>query len=307
MSILAPVIRSLPQRDAVALTFDDGPHAEFTPRILDILAEQGVSATFFVIGRFAREHPDLLKRMVAERHTIGNHSLDHDRFGVNQRKDYWLRQISETQKIVADITGQPPVLFRPPMGFKTAHIAAAAREQRLPIIGWSVRSLDTRKTTSVRLRQRVVRAVGGHDIVLLHDGVESARAGGSQQHTVEALAGIVEGIVAKELRVASLLESLLSPARASALRRRGQHDESSTGTSKVDAPSSHRARCRADELHLFNALARRDFLSGAVRAVPHCCQLHVRSATEDRAATGAMDISESRSALLLASRPFTAD
>ncbi len=173
----APVIRSLPERDAVALTFDDGPHAEFTPRILDILAEHGLSATFFVIGRFARAYPELLRRMVAEHHTIGNHSLDHDRFGVKQRRDYWRRQIGETQKIVADITGQPPVLFRPPMGFKTGHIAAAAREERLPIIGWSVRSLDTRQMTSERLRERVVGSVGGHDIVLMHDGVEPAAPG----------------------------------------------------------------------------------------------------------------------------------
>src|SRR5437773_10540822 len=72
----APVIRSLPQRDAIALTFDDGPHPVFTREILDILAAQKLQATFFVIGRFAREHPDLIKRMHNEGHTIGNHTLD---------------------------------------------------------------------------------------------------------------------------------------------------------------------------------------------------------------------------------------
>src|SRR4051812_44800816 len=67
----APVIRSIPQRDCVTLTFDDGPHPEFTPRILDILKEHSARATFFVIGRFAKQFPEILRRMHAEGHTIG--------------------------------------------------------------------------------------------------------------------------------------------------------------------------------------------------------------------------------------------
>jgi peptidoglycan/xylan/chitin deacetylase (PgdA/CDA1 family) len=208
----APVIRSLPDREAVALTFDDGPHPEFTPRILDILSEHGVRTTFFVIGRFAREHPEIIKRMAREGHTIGNHTLDHDRFGVNQKRDYWRRQIGETQRIIAEITGSPPVLFRSPMGFKTGHIAAAARETRMPFVGWSVRGLDTRTMTGDQLTKRVLKRVAGHDIVLLHDGVEPSRAGASQETTVAALPGILAGIAEKKLRMVSLLEVLLPAA-----------------------------------------------------------------------------------------------
>jgi peptidoglycan/xylan/chitin deacetylase (PgdA/CDA1 family) len=205
----APVIRSIPQRDGVALTFDDGPHPEFTPRLLDILAERGVTATFFVIGRFAQAQPALLRRMIAENHVIGNHSLDHDRFGINQRRPYWRRQLAETQRIVADITGVRPVLFRPPMGFKTGHIAAAAREERLPIVGWSLRSLDTRPMAAERLAKRVVSRLGGHDILLMHDGVEPNRVGSSQQQTLDAVPRILEGISEKSLRVVPLIEALL--------------------------------------------------------------------------------------------------
>ncbi len=89
----APVVRSLPQMDAVALTFDDGPHAEFTPMVLDILAEQNVQATFFVIGNHARKLPEIVRRMAAEGHTIGNHTLDHDYFGVNKNRAYWEKQV----------------------------------------------------------------------------------------------------------------------------------------------------------------------------------------------------------------------
>jgi peptidoglycan/xylan/chitin deacetylase (PgdA/CDA1 family) len=213
----APVIRSLPQRDAVALTFDDGPHPEFTPRLLDILAQHRATATFFVIGRFAQAHPTLVRRMIAEKHTIANHSLDHDRFALHQRRLYWNRQIGETQRILADITGMPPVLFRPPMGFKTGHIAAAAKEHRLPIVGWSVRSLDTRPMAPDRLAQRVIARLSGHDILLMHDGLEPARAGASQQQTLDALPQILAGLGEKKLRVVSLLDSLLQQTPALAL------------------------------------------------------------------------------------------
>jgi peptidoglycan/xylan/chitin deacetylase (PgdA/CDA1 family) len=210
----APVIRSIPDRETVALTFDDGPHPEFTPRILDILAQHEVRATFFVIGRNAEKHPEIVKRMAVEGHTVGNHTLDHDRFGVNQKRDYWRRQIQETQRIVAQITGQLPVLFRSPMGFKTGHIAAAAKEARLPFVGWSVRSLDTRPLSAEKLAARVLARTTGNDIVLLHDGLEATRAakGASQQNTVDALPAILEGLVEKRQRAVSLLEALLRAA-----------------------------------------------------------------------------------------------
>jgi peptidoglycan/xylan/chitin deacetylase (PgdA/CDA1 family) len=211
----APVIRSVPDRDTVALTFDDGPHPEFTPRILDILAEHQAHATFFVIGRAAEKHPSILKRIAKEGHTIGNHTLDHDRFGVNQKRDYWRRQINETQRIVSEITGQPPVLFRSPMGFKTGHIAAAAKEARLPFVGWSVRSLDTRPLSAEKLAARVRARTSGNDIILLHDGLEPCRAArnASQQNTVDALPAILEGIAGKRLRPLSLLDALLAATR----------------------------------------------------------------------------------------------
>ncbi|MGN6367862.1 MAG: polysaccharide deacetylase family protein [Phycisphaerae bacterium] len=219
----APVIRSIPDRETVALTFDDGPHPDFTPRILDILAQHHAHATFFVIGRYAKQHPDLIQRIANEGHTLGNHTLDHDRFGVNQKRDYWRTQIHETQRIVADITGQPPVLFRSPMGFKTGHIARAAKEARLPFVGWSVRSLDTRPLSAQKLVDRVLARTAGHDIILLHDGIEPNRTShtASQQNTVDALPVILEGLADKKLRPLSLLEALI-PAAETPLLARGR-------------------------------------------------------------------------------------
>jgi peptidoglycan/xylan/chitin deacetylase (PgdA/CDA1 family) len=206
----APVIRSIPQRDAIALTFDDGPDERFTPQILDILAQHNAKATFFVIGRFARKSPALIRRIVDEGHVLGNHSLDHEHFGVNRNLAYWRTQIGETQKIVADISGQQPYLFRPPMGFKTWHIANAAKEIGLPVVGWSVRGLDTKIHDSGQLARRVLAKVAGYDIILLHDGVEPGRPSpASQQNTVDALPAILNGFAEKEHRPLTLVDALI--------------------------------------------------------------------------------------------------
>ncbi len=215
----APVIRSLPQMDAVAVTFDDGPHPEYTPRILDILAQQNVKACFFVIGRYARKSPEIVRRIHAEGHEVGNHTLDHDHFGINRDREYWMKQVGETQRIVAEITGRPPMFFRPPMGFKNWNVAAAAKNERLPIIGWSVRAYDTRAMAGggAELARRVLKRVWGHDILLLHDGVDPERAarggaGATQQQTVESLPAILEGIREKKLQAVSLVETLVAGA-----------------------------------------------------------------------------------------------
>ncbi len=208
----ASVVRGIPQRDGVALTFDDGPDPEVTPRILDILATHGVQATFFMIGRKVEKHPEVAARVHQAGHTIGNHSLDHDHFGINRSVDYWRKQVGETQRLITEATGQRPLLFRPPMGFKTRSLARAVREERLPIIGWSQRGYDTRPGTPDALVRKLLKRTSGHDIVLLHDGVDAQRrdaASATQRHTAEALPAYLEGLAAKDLRVLPLLEALL--------------------------------------------------------------------------------------------------
>jgi peptidoglycan/xylan/chitin deacetylase (PgdA/CDA1 family) len=207
----APVLRSLPQRDAAALTFDDGPHDRSTPAILEHLARHNARATFFVIGQCAKRHPRLLRQIVDQGHTLGNHSFDHDHFGVNRNRAYWDAQLTDTQNLIADIAGTPPILFRPPMGFKTRHIPAAAAALKLPIIGWSVRAHDTRPIPAPELARRIVRKTTGHDILLLHDGIEPHRPPeSSQQHTVDALPAILEGIRQKKLAIVPLIDALLA-------------------------------------------------------------------------------------------------
>ncbi len=220
----APVIRAMPQREAAALTFENGPDKHVTPRVLDILAEAGIKATFFVIGQKARTHPDLIRRIHAAGHAIGNHTLDHPPFRFNRSWAYWQKQIGETQNIVADITGQPPVLFRPPLGYKTRSMAAAAREMRLPMIGWTVRGPATSGQTAEHFAARVLKRTTGHDILLFEEHPDPHRRHAADpQIMLAALPAILRAIPEKKMQIVPLIESLVSASddyKRAAERRR---------------------------------------------------------------------------------------
>jgi peptidoglycan/xylan/chitin deacetylase (PgdA/CDA1 family) len=210
-ALWCPVISRGPSDPArVALTFDDGPWPESTAAILDILAESGVGAAFFVIGRNAARWPDLLGRICAEGHILGNHSYDHDHFGVLGRRRYWVDQIARTDEVITRAAGAPPAFFRPPMGFKTAHMAAGLRAGGHRVVAWSRRALDGVGTTPERIGARLARCRAG-DIIALHDGVEpnvrrDARA------TIGALGPAVRSLRAQGLEPVRLDRLLGLPA-----------------------------------------------------------------------------------------------
>ncbi len=209
----APVIRRISTPDSIALTFDDGPTPPFTTHILEILRDRHLSATFFIIGRHASEHPGLIRRIADEGHTLGNHSWDHHHFGINHGRDYWRTQLSRTNDAILNITGITPQLFRPPMGFKTWHLAAAARENHLRIVGWSARAFDTNPLTPDRLVARLAPRLRPGAIIALHDGLEPARQHKSQQTTVDALPPLLDLLAARRLRCVNLhsLETAAAP------------------------------------------------------------------------------------------------
>ncbi len=153
----------------IALTFDDGPSAS-TSHVLDALAEMDVRAAFFVIGANAARSPELIERMHAEGHLIGNHSYDHAPFGTLHATKYWRRQLRRTDDLIERIIGKRPALFRPPMGLKTGHLGTAARREGHTVVTWSRRAFDGIPTTSERIVSRLAPVAGAGDIVLLHDG-----------------------------------------------------------------------------------------------------------------------------------------
>jgi peptidoglycan/xylan/chitin deacetylase (PgdA/CDA1 family) len=158
-----------------ALTFDDGPTAGGTDRILDGLAELNVKAAFFVVGVNVRRSPDLLLRMRDEGHLIGNHTFDHSHYGMMRGPYYWQREIDETDRIVREISGVRMTTFRPPMGVKTWFVHRAARRAGHRVVTWNRRAYDGIPTTTDRILDRLVPDTAAGDILMLHDGVEPNR------------------------------------------------------------------------------------------------------------------------------------
>lgn len=198
-----------------ALTFDDGPTRQSTSQILDIVGELGVHATFFVIGANARQCPDLVARMYSEGHIVANHSLDHAHLAMFRGRRYWNRQVRETDRIIEEIIGLRPAMFRPPMGIKTWYVMGAAARQGEAVITWSLRAMDGIKTTPERILGRLVPRTMAGDVVVLHDGVEP----GSRRDpmvTVEAVKPLISRLRDRGLEPAPLDHLLGLPAYAPA-------------------------------------------------------------------------------------------
>lgn len=180
----------------IALSFDDGPHPEATPAILDALATHDVKAAFFVIGRNAAQHPALLRRIDAEGHLIGNHSFDHAYHGMCRFVRYWDDQLSRTDAVVADAIGRRPRLFRPPMGFKQPCIGRALRHRGGRMVTWTRRGLDGVPTDTAAILKRLIEPTRPGDILTLHDGLDPH----SQRHlqaTIDAIDPLAAGLLAR--------------------------------------------------------------------------------------------------------------
>lgn len=155
----------------VRLTFDDGPKEPFTSVVLDLLAEFGVTATFFVVGKRVKQAADVVKRIHAAGHIIGNHTFSHPRpnwFNFPTA----LREIRECQHAVSDVTGTPPTLFRPPMGRWTPPLWMARTLAGLTPMGWTLDSGDWRVRSEAdadTCAEELLAAVRPGDVVLLHD------------------------------------------------------------------------------------------------------------------------------------------
>jgi peptidoglycan/xylan/chitin deacetylase (PgdA/CDA1 family) len=157
----------------VALTFDDGPSAEHTPRILDQLDEAGVKATFFLIGRKVAAHPELARAIVERGHAIGVHGYAHSRLFSLLSAEAVRLDIARAIDAIAAATGQTPTLFRPPIGHTSPRVARALKAFDLSVVGWSTRGLDGVKSARPeRVAARIVPHLEDGAIVLLHDAAE---------------------------------------------------------------------------------------------------------------------------------------
>ncbi len=162
-----------------ALTYDDGPNVIATPELLDVLAEYGVQATFFLIGKYVREQSELTRRIAAAGHIVGNHTMTHP--WLSWQSSARVRaEMTECNKLLEDTLGRPVHLFRPPHGARRPAVFEVAAELGLKIVQWNTMGYDWVPRTADQIVANVERGVARNQQqsrgsnILLHDGGESA-------------------------------------------------------------------------------------------------------------------------------------
>lgn len=159
----------LPAAGPVYLTFDDGPDERWTPHILDLLAHANVLATFFVVGRLALEKPELVRRIAAQGHEVGNHSWSH-RHPWTLSSTAARLEVRDGAAAIADLIGRAPVFFRPPHGRLRRCMLQEAERSGQTLVLWDRSAVDWGPLGSATRISRRLNAVQGGDIVLMHDG-----------------------------------------------------------------------------------------------------------------------------------------
>lgn len=189
----------------VAMTFDDGPSAVLTPRLLDILKQRNIKVTFFVLGQLVQEHPEIIQRAVAEGHEIANHSWDHK--ALNKLGDGGLKhELTDTSEAIIRATGKPVTLMRPPYGAINPRLSRAIeKEYGMKVILWSVDPFDWKRPGPQIVSQRILAGAQPGAIILSHD---------IHPGTIEAMPATFDALLAKGYRFVTVSELLSMEGKA---------------------------------------------------------------------------------------------
>jgi peptidoglycan/xylan/chitin deacetylase (PgdA/CDA1 family) len=196
------VVRGPRGARGVVLSFDDGPHPHWTPRVLETLGRHRAPATFFVVGHKAEKYPDLVRAMVGQGHEVGLHSYAHDRLlslrGERRVREDFERGIAAIERA----TGKRPTLLRPPIGHSNPIIARVADALDLTVVGWTIAGRDgVGWARPSQVAARVRRDLRDGAIILLHDAPER---GDREPAAVRALPGILDACAAEHLPIVPL-------------------------------------------------------------------------------------------------------
>jgi peptidoglycan/xylan/chitin deacetylase (PgdA/CDA1 family) len=164
-----PVIsRGKSGTNSIALTFDDGPSPLSTPILLSLLARHKLPATFFVVGEKAAKYPELIANIIAEGHTVGNHSWNHDYFLMLRSQRSLQKNIHDTQEILKK-SGIQPLVFRPPVGITGSRLKQALAQEGLITVNYSCRAFDRGNRNIHNLAKKILETLQPGDIIMLHD------------------------------------------------------------------------------------------------------------------------------------------
>ena len=200
------VLNRLPAgSNAVSITFDDGPNPEATPRILDVLRDEGVHATFFVLGSHAERWPELVGPMADEGHQLGNHGYWHRK--LHRRSPAYVRDdlTRGSAAIERASGGVRPRVFRAPHGFRNPWVTPIAASLGQRTVGWSLGVWDSARPGADEITRRALDGLRAGSILLLHDG-DGYDAHGDRMQTAESLPAIIHGLRERGLQFTTLPE-----------------------------------------------------------------------------------------------------
>lgn len=191
-----------------ALTFDDGPSAQWTPKILDVLNKYNVKATFFMIGEHVLRYPDIARRVALEGHEIGNHTFDHHVL-VYYKPEELIEEIKKAEKVIQETTGEKTILFRPPKAWILPSEKAIINKLGYKTILWSLNSKDWVNFDDKYIVRYLVHHIKPGDIILFHDsgGVFNTE-GGNRKETIKAVERLIEKLRERGYRFATVSELL---------------------------------------------------------------------------------------------------
>ena len=194
----------------IALTFDDGPNDPYTLHLLDVLQKHNVPATFFLIGRYVEQRPDLAREISRRHHVIGNHTFTHPyltfRSAARVREE-----IVACRDAIEAIVGEHSNLFRPPWGARRPAVFRIARDLGLEPVMWSVTGYDWNAPSADYIEQKVAGRIRGGDVVLLHDGGH-AHFGADRSATVDFVDRLIRRCQAQSYEFVTIPSLLSSPA-----------------------------------------------------------------------------------------------
>jgi peptidoglycan/xylan/chitin deacetylase (PgdA/CDA1 family) len=206
-ALLGPNLRRLPResviRREIALTFDDGPHPEITPRVLDILERYRARASFFCVGSKAAARPDLVQEIARRGHTIENHSQHHPGVFAAYGPHRLRREIEAAQETLTALVSRPPRFFRAPAGLRSPLLDPVLARLGLTYVSWTRRGLDTIDANPATVLRRLTRGLTAGDVLTLHDR-PSARTSRKSPVVVSVLPALLDRIHAQNLEPVSL-------------------------------------------------------------------------------------------------------
>ena len=209
--LLGPNVTRLPAASAArgefALTIDDGPDAEVTPALLDLLERQRVRASFFCIAERVRAQPALAREIVARGHEVQNHTAVHRHNFALLGPGALAAEIGRAQQQIAEVCGRQPRFFRAPAGLRNPFLDPVLHRLGLRLVSWTRRGFDTRERDPARVLARLTRDLGAGDILLLHDG-NAARTAGGRPVVLEVLPPLLERLRTDGLRAVTLPQAL---------------------------------------------------------------------------------------------------